>query len=79
MTLRLKWNSYTVPEETAELNFNWKSKDPNLPFKIVLDLALENGGRIKILQIYVLPYARRPTKDYRMPCESIFFNKSETT
>lgn len=60
-----------MPEEAAELSFNWKSKEPNLPFRMVLDLAIENGGRIKTPPIYVLRYARRPTKDYRMHCESI--------
>jgi len=44
LTLHLKLNSYTVPGETTELNFNWKLKDQNLLSRKVLYLALENEG-----------------------------------
>jgi hypothetical protein len=69
LTVSLKLNPQTISEETVELNFNWKSK-ARIGLSGSPDKALEYGGHKNTLDI-ALRYASRPTKDYRMPYESI--------
>jgi hypothetical protein len=69
LTVSLKLSPQTMSEETVELNFNWKLK-ARINLSGSPDKALEYGGRKNTLDI-VLRYATSPTKDYRMPNESI--------
>lgn len=69
LTVSLKLGPQTTSEETVKLNFNWKLK-ARISLSGSPDKALEYGGRKNTLDI-VLRYATIPTKDYRMPNESI--------